>query len=188
MLFETVDIPGLLKITPRKFEDERGYFMETFRSSLLSEKVGSDIQFVQDNHSSSLKKNTVRGLHYQSPPRDQGKLVRCTRGALLDVVVDVRVGSPTYGQHAKFVLSAENAVQLWIPSGFLHGFITLSDHTDMSYKCTDYYAPDCEGAVMWNDKTLAIDWGVSAEDVIISPKDKLAEMFSDFTSPFRGEA
>lgn len=184
MKFQRLDIPEVIKIIPTKFSDSRGFFMETFRSSNFQDETGVETFFLQDNQSSSFHAGTVRGLHFQSPPMGQGKLVRCTRGALLDVAVDVRAGSPTYGQHVKVELSQENGVQLWIPEGFLHGFVTLKDQTDISYKCTNYYSSEHDGAVFWNDPDLKIDWGVSEKEAFVSDKDKSAQSFANFKSPF----
>ena len=138
-------------------------------------------EFVQDNHSFSAKAGTVRGLHFQAPPHAQGKLVRCGRGRILDVVVDVRVGSPHYGQHFAVELSFENGRQLWIPPGLLHGFMTLEDETEIVYKCTDYYAPECEGTVHWD--SAGIDWGCPGVPVV-SDKDAAAAGLAEFNSPF----
>lgn len=143
--------------------------------------------FVQDNHSLSVDVGTVRGLHYQSPPHAQAKLVRVGRGRILDVAVDVRVGSPTYGEWIAEELSAENGKQLYIPAGFLHGFITLEINTELLYKCSDYYAPECDGVVRFNDPDIGIDWEMATDHVILSQKDAEAPFFGDFISPFRYE-
>jgi len=171
-------------LTHKKYSDDRGFFMETFRQDMFNEAIGQNITFVQDNHSLSASANTVRGLHFQSPPHAQGKLVRCIRGSILDVAVDARKSSPTYGQHVSVKLSSENAQQLWIPEGFLHGFATLEPNTEIAYKVTDYYSPDCDGNVLWNDPTLAIDWGISEDNIVLSDKDAKAQKFSDFKTPF----
>jgi len=159
MKYEHFEISGLIKLSPTKFSDNRGFFMETFREDVFAEHAGENVKFIQDNHSTSFNKGTVRGLHFQSPPFGQGKLVKCTRGKLIDVAVDARAGSPTYGQHVAVELSEENGCQLWIPVGFLHGFVTLTDNTDINYKCTNYYSSAHDGSVLWNDPNLAIDWG-----------------------------
>ena len=177
-------LPGVLCLTPRRFADARGYFSETFSARAFAEATGLDLTFVQDNHSFSAEKGTVRGLHYQSPPSAQDKLVRVGRGAVMDVAVDVRVGSPTYGQWVAEELSAENGKQLLVPKGFLHGFATLTDAVDVFYKCTDFYAPDCDGAVRFDDPHLAIDWGINPKSAILSDKDAAAPGFADFVSPF----
>jgi dTDP-4-dehydrorhamnose 3,5-epimerase len=184
MKFEALNVSGLYTITPRRFGDDRGFFMETFRRDVFASETGADVEFVQDNHSTSVLKGTVRGLHFQTPPRAQGKLVRCTRGALIDVAVDARKGSPTYGEHVKVELSADNGIQLWIPAGFLHGFVTLTDETDINYKCTDYYSKENDGSVLWNDEDLGIDWGIGIKRAVVSDKDRSAMTFADFQSPF----
>ncbi|MCZ8133597.1 MAG: dTDP-4-dehydrorhamnose 3,5-epimerase, partial [Rhodobacteraceae bacterium] len=149
MQIETTDIPDVMILTPRRFGDARGWFSETWNAERLRE-AGFDLAFVQDNHSFSARKGTLRGLHYQSPPRAQDKLVRCSRGAILDVAVDGRRGSPAYGNWVAVELSAENGRQLLVPKGFLHGFITLTDDCEVQYKCTDVYAPQHDGAVRWD--------------------------------------
>jgi len=178
MNIETLNIPAVKLLSTKKFADNRGFFMETFRQDIFNEAIGETVEFVQDNHSFSKIIYTVRGLHYQSQPHAQGKLVRCTKGRVLDVAVDARLNSPTYGHHVKAILSAENAHQLYIPSGFLHGFATLEPNTEVQYKCTDYYAPDYDGSVLWNDPDLAIDWGFPFEKAILSDKDRNAKPFA----------
>jgi len=178
------DIKGPCLFTPRLFGDMRGFFMETFRQSVFNEAIGEPLHFVQDNHSRSTQKGTLRGLHFQTPPHPQGKLVRCIIGKILDVAVDARRQSPTYGRYVKAELSDENHAQLWVPPGFLHGFLTLTDHVDVQYKCTDYYAADCDGSVLWSDPDIGIDWGVDRQNIILSDKDKTAQRFADFVSPF----
>ena len=185
MQIDTFALQGLLLFTPRRFADARGYFMETFRASTFRDTVGATApDFVQDNQSLSLQRGTVRGLHYQSPPHAQGKLVRCTRGRITDVAVDARRASPTFGQHVAVELSDDNAAQLWVPAGFLHGFATLEDDTVVQYKCTDYYAAECDGAVAWDDPALGIDWGIAPAHAVVSPKDAAAPRFADFDTPF----
>lgn len=184
MDMQKLDIPDIKLITPRRFGDARGFFMETYKQGPINELLGEKTEFVQDNHSFSAPKFTVRGLHYQSPPHAQGKLVRCTRGRILDVAVDVRNNSSTFGQHVTAEISAENGTQIWVPAGFLHGFVTLEPDTEVLYKCTDYYAPECDGSVFWNDPALGIDWGIDASKAIISAKDAEAPMFKAFDSPF----
>ena len=144
MDIQSLDIEDVKLITPRKHGDDRGFFMETFRHDRLVDAIGGPIEFKQSNHSYSKAIHTVRGLHFQKPPFDQAKLVRCLRGLILDVVVDVREGSPTYGQHVKAVLSPENAQHLFVPSGFLHGFATLKEDTEILYECSNYYSPECD--------------------------------------------
>lgn len=173
-------LPDVLTLAPRRFGDERGFFGETWNQRTLRE-AGLDLpDFVQDNHSLSRRAGTLRGLHYQSPPHAQGKLVRCGRGRLFDVAVDARPGSPDYGRWVGVELSFDNGLQLWIPPGFLHGFVTREDDTEIVYKCTDHYAPECDGAVRWD--SLGIDWGV--DQPLLSPKDAQAPAFADWTSPF----
>lgn len=180
MKVETTALPGVLILTPLRFGDARGFFSESWNRRTLA-RLGVHLpDFVQDNHSMSTQAGTLRGLHYQSPPHAQGKLVRCGRGRLLDVAVDIRKGSPTYGQWVGEELSFKNGRQLWIPVGFLHGFVTLEPDTEILYKCTDHYAPECDGAVRWD--SLGIDWGVSAP--MLSAKDTSAPGFADFDSPF----
>jgi dTDP-4-dehydrorhamnose 3,5-epimerase len=174
------NLAGVLLIKPKRFEDERGFFSESWNQKTLS-KTGLELPtFVQDNHSLSHDVGTLRGLHFQSPPHAQGKLVRCGQGELFDVVVDIRKGSPTFGDWFGTVLSAGNGQQLWIPAGFLHGFVTREPNTEIIYKCTDHYAPECDGAVRWN--SLNIDWGV--DNPLLSEKDAAAPSFADFDSPF----
>jgi len=158
--------------------------METFKADIFKEVTGSNLTFVQDNQSLSKDVGTVRGLHFQAPPHAQGKLVRCLRGKIIDVVVDARINSSTYGQHIKAELTDENGEQLWVPPGFLHGFVTLVPDTVIVYKCTDYYAPECDGNVLWNDPDLGIDWGLDSNKAILSNKDSNAPRFKDFESPF----
>jgi len=185
MQIEETSLPGVLIITPRRFGDARGFFSESWNKALLADH-GIDLEFVQDNHSLSEAVNTVRGLHFQSPPHAQDKLVRCGRGALMDVVVDIRVGSPTWGRWFGVVLSAENGRQMLVPKGFLHGFATRQPDTEIIYKCTDYYAPDCDGAVRFDDPAIGIDWGLSGAPVL-SDKDARAPLLADFNSPFHWE-
>ena len=182
MIVEDTKLAGVKIITPRRFGDHRGFFSETWSRKALAEHV-SDLDFVQDNQSLSVAAGTVRGLHYQSPPHAQGKLVRCGRGALWDVAVDARRGSPTFGQWIGVDLTAENGRQLWIPAGFLHGFVTRAPETEIIYKCTDYYAPDCDGSVRFDDPDLGIDWQLPGPPTL-SAKDEAAPMWRDWTSPF----
>lgn len=183
MLVEDTAIAAVKRITPRRFGDARGFFSETWSARRLAE-AGIDAAFVQDNHSYSAEAGTVRGLHYQRPPAAQGKLVRVARGAILDVAVDVRRGSPDYGRWVAETLSAENGVQLWVPRGFLHGFVTLEPDTDVIYKVDAYYAPDCDGAVRFDDPDLAVDWGIDPSRAVLSDKDAAAPAFRDFDTPF----
>lgn len=184
LTIETTPLPDVLLLTPRRFEDSRGYFSESWNRTRMAD-AGLDIEFVQDNHSLSVQVGTVRGLHFQSPPRAQGKLVRCGRGRLFDVAVDARKGSPTYGEWFGAELSAENGKQLWIPAGFLHGFVTREPDTEILYKCTDFYAPECDGAVHFD--SCGIDWGIDPEKARLSEKDAAAQTFAGFDSPFTYE-
>ena len=169
-----LEIKGLYIIEPKIFEDDRGYFYESYnRDQLL--KYGIDIDFVQDNQSLS-HKNVLRGLHYQNEPYGQDKLVRVIKGSVIDVAVDIRVGSPTYGKWVKVFLSEKNKLSFLIPKGFAHGFITLEDNTIFSYKCSNVYNKQSEGGIIWNDPTIDIDWGVDIEDIIISDKDSILPM------------
>jgi len=174
-------LAGLFIFKPRKFSDNRGSFFESFHQADFEKAVGHAVQFVQDNESISAQK-VLRGLHFQRPPHAQGKLVRVVRGSVLDVAVDLRKDSPTYGQHQLIELSAENGLQFWIPPGFAHGFLSLEKDTVFAYKCTDYYHPETEGALLWNDPELNIQWGNT--DPIVSGKDAEAGDFAIFASPF----
>jgi dTDP-4-dehydrorhamnose 3,5-epimerase len=178
---ETTALEGVLILTPRRFGDARGFFAETWNTARFAEATGVDPVFVQDNHSLSAEVGTIRGLHYQAPPHGQGKLVRCGRGALWDVAVDIRRGSPTYGAWVGVELSAENGRQLWVPEGFAHGFVTRQPDTEIVYKCTGYYAPEAEGAVRWD--SVGIDWGLTGEPVL-SGKDAEAPALGEIESPF----
>ncbi|HTH83480.1 MAG TPA: dTDP-4-dehydrorhamnose 3,5-epimerase [Mucilaginibacter sp.] len=182
MKFTETSIKGLFIIEPQIFRDGRGYFFESY-SKAKFETAGITIDFVQDNQSFS-QKGTVRGLHAQSDPHAQAKLVRVIQGSVLDIAVDVRKDSPTYGKYETIELSAENQLQFLIPQGFLHGFATLEDDTIFAYKVNNYYAKDCEVGVKWNDPTLNINWGVAPQDALISPKDELLGGFAEFVSPF----
>jgi len=177
------DLSGVLILEPRRFGDDRGWFMESWNRETLRGH-GIEIDFVQDNHSYSAPQGTVRGLHYQSPPHAQAKLVRVARGIVRDVAVDVRRGSETYGCHVAVDLSAENGRQLLVPAGFLHGFATLTPDVELLYKCSDFYAPACDGAVAWDDPDLGINWGIDPATATLSDKDCAAPRFSDWTSPF----
>lgn len=171
------DIEGLVVIEPKVFGDSRGYFFESYNSKAFEEAVG-DVTFVQDNESMS-SYGVVRGLHYQKPPHAQAKLVRVVKGKVLDVAVDLRKDSPTFGRHVAVELSEENHRQLFIPRGFAHGFSVLSDEAVFQYKCDNYYAPHSEGAIAWDDPDLAIDWRIPAEMAILSEKDRNHPMFKD---------
>ena len=180
MQIEQTTLSGVLILTPARFGDARGFFSESWNKRRMEEH-GIDMEFVQDNHSMSGEFGTLRGLHYQSPPHAQNKLVRCGQGRVFDVAVDIRVGSPTYGQWAGAELSAENGKQLLVPKGFLHGFVTREPNTEVLYKCTDYYAPECDGAVRWD--SCGIEWGLEGAPVL-SAKDEQAVALADFESPF----
>lgn len=173
-------LPGLLLLKPKVFADHRGHFYESYRADFFA-TIGLDVNFVQDNQSLS-NKGIVRGLHFQAPPRAQDKLVRVVAGAVLDVAVDIRKKSPTYGKIFAVELTAENFLMLFIPKGFAHGFATLEDQTIFQYKCSDYYAPDHEGGLLWNCPTLQIDWKTT--EPVLSDKDKLHPDFTRFHSPF----
>ena len=179
----TTSIADVKILTPARHGDARGFFSESWSAARMVD-ARLHYEFVQDNHSMSAQRGTVRGLHFQSPPHAQAKLVRCGRGSLLDVAVDIRKGSPTFGQWVGEVLSFENAKQLLIPQGFLHGFVTLEPYTEIIYKCDDTYAPDCDGAVRFDDPDIAIDWGMDPEQAVLSDKDAAAPYLRDFDSPF----
>lgn len=183
MRIEETPLSGVKILTPRRFGDSRGFFCESWNRRTLAEH-GLDYDFVQDNHSLSAAVGTVRGLHFQAPPHAQDKLVRCGRGRLFDVAVDIRKGSPTYGQWFGSELSFENGKQLLIPAGFLHGFVTREPDTEIIYKCTDYYAPECDGAVRFDDPDIGIDWDMGEVEAILSDKDAAAPYLKDFDSPF----
>lgn len=183
MLVEDTPLSGVKLITPRRFGDSRGFFCESYSVKAMAER-GIDIAFVQDNHSLSTTPGTIRGLHFQKPPHAQAKLVRCGRGSLFDVAVDIRRGSPTWGRWFGAELSFENGRQMLIPAGFAHGFVTRSPDTEIVYKCSDYYFPETEGAIAWNDPDLGIDWGLGDLVPVLSAKDAVAGFLADFESPF----
>jgi dTDP-4-dehydrorhamnose 3,5-epimerase len=185
MQVEKTKLDGVLLLTPKRFGDARGFFSESWSQRAMQD-AGLDFTWVQDNHSLSRELGTVRGLHFQAPPHAQDKLVRCGHGALFDVVVDIRRGSPTYGGWVGVELSFENGQQLLVPKGFLHGFATLQPETEIIYKCSDYYAPDCDGAVRFD--SLGIDWNLPVSEPVLSQKDAEACPFSEFQSPFVYEA
>jgi dTDP-4-dehydrorhamnose 3,5-epimerase len=180
MDFKTFEIEGLVEFQPRVFRDDRGYFLETF-SMKWFEPLGIKPNFVQDNQSVS-KKGVLRGLHFQKPPYAQGKLVRVSSGRALDVAVDLRKDSITYGKHVTCVLDAQQQNVFYVPEGFAHGFVALEDDTTFLYKCTDYYQPSAEGGLLWNDPELGIDWGV--ENPLVSIKDEVLPLLRNFESPF----
>ena len=175
-------ISFLKLLKPKRHGDHRGFFSETYSRRKYSE-LGIDVEFVQDNHSLSREFGTLRGLHFQAPPHAQAKLVRCGRGAIFDVAVDIRRGSPTYGEWEGYELSVKNGDQLYVPVGFAHGFVTLEPDSEIVYKCSDYYAPETEGVVFWNDPNIGIKWPTVA-DPILSDKDAAAPLLADLESPF----
>jgi dTDP-4-dehydrorhamnose 3,5-epimerase len=183
MNFQETALAGVLLLTPHRHGDDRGFFSESWNKKLLQEH-GVDIDFVQDNHSLSEQAGTVRGLHFQTPPHAQDKLVRCGRGLIFDVAVDIRKGSPTYGHWVGYELSFENGHQLLVPVGFAHGFVTRAPGSEIIYKCSDYYAPECDRALKWDDETIGVDWGITADAVLLSDKDANAPVLADLDNPF----
>ncbi len=175
------EIEGLLIVKPKVFKDKRGFFLEPYSRRAFSEN-GIANQFVQDNHSLSVEKGVLRGLHFQKPPYAQAKLLRVFHGSIYDVAVDLRKESPTYGKWRGFILTNENFKLLYIPIGFAHGFCTLEENTEVFYKCDNFYMPEYEGSIRWNDPLINIDWPVN--EPIISERDSNASFFKDFTSPF----
>lgn len=182
MKFIPTEITDLTIIEPQVFGDDRGYFFESFNQKEFTENIG-DVQFVQDNESKSTQ-GVLRGLHFQKPPFEQAKLVRCIQGEVLDVAVDLRKNSPTYGKHVSVKLSATNKRQLFVPRGFAHGFVVLSETAIFAYKVDNTYAPTHDAGIMWNDKDLQIDWNIAVEKVQLSAKDEVLPNFSDFETPF----
>ena len=182
MPFEKTDINGLLVFEPQVFEDERGYFFESYNEKIFQQE-GIDIKWVQDNQSSSLY-GVIRGLHYQLPPFAQSKLIRVLKGKILDVVVDIRKGSPSYGKLFSLKLSAKNKKQLFIPAGFAHGFSVLSEKAEVLYKCDNFYNKETEAGIIYNDPALQIDWGIPGEDIRISEKDKNLPVLADGKNSF----
>ena len=183
MQVQTLTIPDVKVLTPGKFGDGRGFFSEVYSRRTLAE-AGIDTDFVQDNHSLSACKGTVRGLHFQTPPHAQDKLVRVVRGSVFDVAVDLRRSSPAYGRHVSVVLSAEAWNQILVPIGFAHGFMTLEPDTEVLYKVSDYYGPDHDDGLLWNDPALGIRWPIPENDVVLSEKDRRLPPFAGFTTPF----
>lgn len=182
-MFKNTALEGVVVFTPKRFADSRGHFSETYNAEVFAAQ-GITTPFVQDNQSYSAAVGTVRGLHFQAPPAAQAKLVRVLQGEIWDVAVDVRTGSPTFGQWVGVSLSAAEGNQLLIPAGFLHGFVTRTPDCMVSYKCSATYAPDAEGSVRFDDPALGIDWGIDADKAILSDKDAAAPGFADFVSPF----
>jgi dTDP-4-dehydrorhamnose 3,5-epimerase len=183
MQVEALAIQDVKLLLPKIFRDERGFFSETYNRQVLA-AAGIDRTFVQDNQSLSRSKGVLRGLHFQISPHPQGKLVRVTRGAIFDVAVDIRRGSPSFGQHVSTTLSAENWSQLWIPEGFAHGFCTLEPDTEVIYKVTDFYAPECDRGLAWDDPDLGIAWPLSGTQAILSDKDRSHPRLRDLPAHF----
>ncbi|MFM1932075.1 MAG: hypothetical protein RL226_1378 [Bacteroidota bacterium] len=181
MIVHSLAIPGLLLLEPTIHADDRGYFFEPFNAETFKKFTGLKTKFVQDNESGS-RKNVLRGLHFQIPPFAQAKLVRVSHGSVLDVAVDIREGSPTFGQHLAVLLSAENKLQFYIPEGFAHGFVALEDNTVFNYKCSNHYSAEHERSLLWNDPMLGIEW--HADNPLVSAKDAKALSFASFVSPF----
>lgn len=183
MKIEELPLSGAFVLTPKRFGDERGFFSETFNAKAF-EDIAPGVVFVQDNHSLSRDAGVLRGLHFQLPPHAQGKLVRVPKGRVLDVIVDLRAGSPTYGQHTSIELSADNWKQLWVPPGFAHAFCTLEPDTEFCYKVTSFYAPESDSGIAFDDPDLGIEWPFLHEALILSEKDQKLSSFRNFSSPF----
>ena len=183
MHVEYLNIPDVRLLSPRKHGDRRGFFSETYNRKALA-VIGIDIDFVQDNHSYSADKGTVRGLHFQTPPFAQDKLVRVARGSVFDIAVDLRQGSPTYGRHVSAVLSAQAWNQILVPIGFAHGFMTLEPDTEVIYKVSNYYAPDHDKGLLWNDPALGINWPIADEEAVLSDKDSKQPRLAELITPF----
>ncbi|CAF2155224.1 unnamed protein product [Rotaria magnacalcarata] len=182
---ETLKLRDVLLLTPRCIQDNRGFFVENYNENNFKAVTGLDVEFVRDCMSMSLNSGTVRGLHYQSPPHATAKLVSVASGRIRDVVVDIRRGSPTYGQHICIELSASNCKQLFVPAGFLHGFMSLEPNTVVMYKMDKFFAQNCDGVVRWNDPDLAINWSIDpATEIMISERDRSSQLFTNFISPF----
>ena len=177
------EIEGVLIIEPKIFGDDRGYFFESFNARKFADKTGMGINFVQDNESKS-RYGVLRGLHFQLPPYTQSKLVRVVKGKVVDVAVDLRKGSPTYGKYAMCELSEDNHRQFFVPQGMAHGFVVLSEEAVFQYKCDDFYHPEAEGGIMWNDPSINVQWPISAADISLSERDKCHPLLKDFESPF----
>jgi dTDP-4-dehydrorhamnose 3,5-epimerase len=183
VICESLAIPDVKILRPKRHGDNRGFFSEAYSQASFAD-VGIDMTFVQDNHSLSADKGTVRGLHFQSPPFAQDKLVRVPRGAIFDVAVDLRVGSPTYGQHVSTVISADEWNQILVPVGFAHGLVTLEPDTEVLYKVSNIYSADCDKGVLWNDPDIDIDWPVTEEDAVLSAKDKIQPTLAELPQYF----
>lgn len=176
-------IPEVLMVQPPKFSDQRGYFMETFSRRDFG-RLGMGNEFVQDNQSFSARRGTVRGLHFQRPPHPQAKLIRVLRGAIFDVAIDLRRGSPTFARWCGATLTADTGNQLFVPRGFAHAFCTLEPHTEVAYKVDNYYASECDAGLIWNDPDISIDWPIEAEEAVVSEKDRRLPRFAALESPF----
>ena len=183
-MFQRLEIPDVFVFTPRRFSDDRGFFVETYTRKALEPMTGM-IDWVQDNHSRSDATGTLRGLHFQAPPFAQDKLVRCVRGRILDVAVDIRRGSPTFGQHVSARLTEAAGEQIFVPKGFAHGFVALEEGCEVIYKVSNYYSAAHDCGVKWNDPALAIDWGFAEGDIKVSPKDANLPLLADARIPFR---
>ena len=183
MKYINTNIEGLTIIEPKIFGDHRGYFLETYNQK-KNEEIFGGVLFIQDNESKSTK-GVLRGLHFQKPPFEQAKLVRCIEGEVLDVAVDIRKKSPTYGEHFSIILSGKNKRQLFIPRGFAHGFVVLSETATFAYKVDNSYSPEHEDGIMWNDPSLAIDWEIDTQNIKLSDKDKNFSSFMNFETPFK---
>lgn len=182
-MFTRLAIPDVILVEPKRFGDHRGFFSETFHAERFAE-AGVEGPFVQDNHSLSAEVGTLRGLHFQIAPSPQGKLVRCTAGAILDVAVDIRTGSPTFGQHVTAELTADNGHQLWVPAGFAHAFVTRAPDTEVQYKVTGYYDPGADRGLAWDDPALGIDWGLGDATPVLSDKDTKHPKLADLPAYF----
>ena len=183
MHVECLNIPDIRVLSPKKFGDRRGFFSETYNKQAFA-ALGIDIDFVQDNHSYSADRGTVRGLHFQTPPFAQDKLVRVERGSVFDIAVDLRQGSSSYGRHVSAVLSAEAWNQILVPIGFAHGFMTLEPDTEVIYKVSNYYAPDHDKGLLWNDPALGINWPISEDEAVLSEKDRKLPRLAELITPF----
>jgi dTDP-4-dehydrorhamnose 3,5-epimerase len=184
MEVQPTKISGVLLLKPRYFHDARGYFVETY-SARAARAAGLQTDFVQDNQARSRERGTVRALHFQAPPKAQAKLVHVLRGRIYDVAIDLRIGSPSYGKWVAATLSAEGGEQMFVPRGFAHGYCTLEADSEVAYKVDEYYAPECEAGIAWDDPTLAIGWPIAAAEAVLSDKDRKLPRFADFVSPFR---
>jgi len=182
-VIERLAIPDVWVYTPRRFEDERGWFSETFNAKVLDQHLNG-ITFVQDNQAFTAAQSTLRGMHFQAPPKAQDKLVRVLRGAVLDVAIDIRRASPTYGKWVAAMLSAQNGAQIFVPKGFAHGYLTLEPDTEVFYKVSDFYSREHEGGISWNDRTIGIDWGVPEAEVRLADRDRAFPQLADLNAVF----